>query len=104
VLFRSLSDDRHLYAIDRTSGAIRWRYLQKGNSGESSPVVCRDKVISCSRTGIVSILDAANGTLLWEYDTGEQITTSPAVIQNHFYILTAKGTLFCFGYPSPNPE
>jgi outer membrane protein assembly factor BamB len=92
-----LSDDRHLYAIDRTSGAIRWRYLQKGNSGESSPVVCRDKVISCSRSGIVSILDAADGALLWEYDTGEQITASPAVIQDHFYILTAKGALFCFG-------
>jgi outer membrane protein assembly factor BamB len=92
-----LSDDRHLYAIDRKTGDIRWKYLQKGNSGESSPVVCDDKVISCSRSGIVSILDAADGTLLWEYDTGEQITACPAVIKEYFYILTTKGTLFCFG-------
>jgi outer membrane protein assembly factor BamB len=92
-----LSDDRYLYAIDRTTGAIRWKYLQKGHSGESSPVVCRDRVLSCSRSGAVSLLDAANGELLWEYDTGEQITASPAVIRGHFYILTAKGTLFCFG-------
>ena len=92
-----LSDDRHLYAISRKDGSVSWKYLQKGNSGESSPVVCNDKVISCSKSGIVSILDARSGELLWEYDTGEQITASPAVIKGRFYILTAKGTLFCFG-------
>jgi len=76
---------------------VSWKYLQKGNSGESSPVVCNDKVISCSKSGIVSILDARSGELLWEYDTGEQITACPAVIKGRFYVLTAKGTLFCFG-------
>jgi outer membrane protein assembly factor BamB len=92
-----LSDDRHLYAIDRATGATRWKYLQKGASGESSPVVCGDRVISCSRSGIVSILDAAGGELLWEYDTGEPVTACPAVIEGYFFILTTKGTLFCFG-------
>ena len=47
-----ISDDRNLYAINRKDGSIRWKYLQKGNSGESSPVVCGDKVISCSKSGI----------------------------------------------------
>ncbi|GHU88687.1 hypothetical protein FACS1894155_04040 [Bacteroidia bacterium] len=92
-----ISDDRHLYAIDRKTSEIRWKYLQKGNSGESSPLVCRDKIISCTKSGIVSILSADKGELLWEYDTGEQISSSPAVVKNRFYILTAKGTLFCFG-------
>jgi outer membrane protein assembly factor BamB len=92
-----LSDDRNLYAINRKDGSVQWKYLQKGDSGESSPVVCSDKVIACSKNGFVSLLDAATGELLWEYDTGEQITASPAVIKDAFYILTAKGTLFCFG-------
>lgn len=92
-----LSGDRNLYAIDRKTGAIRWKYLQKGASGESSPVVCPDKVISCSKNGVVSLLDASSGALMWEYDTGEQITACPAVVDRRFYILTAKGTLFCFG-------
>jgi outer membrane protein assembly factor BamB len=92
-----LSADRYLYAVDRSSGAVRWKYLQKGSSGESSPVVCGHKIISCSQSGVVSLLDAANGRLLWEYDTGEPITACPAVIKGYFYILTAKGTLFCFG-------
>ena len=92
-----LSDDRHLYAIGRRTGQTRWRYFQKGASGESSPLVCRDKVIVCTRTGIVSLLRAADGALLWEYDAGEAITASPAAIHGRFYILTAKGTLLCFG-------
>jgi outer membrane protein assembly factor BamB len=92
-----LSDDRCLYAVDRTDGTVRWKYMQKGSSGESSPVAAGDRVVSCTRDGIVSILDASDGRLLWEYDTGEQITASPAVIEGFFYILTGKGTLFRFG-------
>ncbi len=92
-----LSDDRNLYAIDRKDGSVNWKYMLKGNVGESSPVVCLDKVIVCTKTGIVSILNAGNGKPEWEYDTGEQIVGSPAVIKGYFLILTAKGTLLCFG-------
>ena len=92
-----LSNDRYLYSIDRIDGTIKWKYMLKGKVGESSPVVCFDKVIVCTKTGIVSILDTESGDLKWEYDTGEQIVGSPAVIKDHFFILTAKGTLFCFG-------
>lgn len=92
-----LSGDRHLHSISRKNGELNWKYLLKGNAGESSPTVCGDKVIVCTKTGIVSILDIASGELLWEYDTGEQITASPAIIKDHFMILTTKGTLFCFG-------
>jgi outer membrane protein assembly factor BamB len=91
-----LSDNRYLYAIDRQTAVVRWKYLQKGASGESSPVACGDKVLCCSKSGIVSILDADSGSLLWEYDTGEPVTACPAVTEGRFYVLTNKGTLFCF--------
>ena len=92
-----VSSDRYMYAINRADGAVNWKYLLKGNTGESSPVICHDRIIVCTKTGIISILDAKTGSLLWEYDTGEQIKASPAIIQGHFYILTERGTLFCFG-------
>ena len=92
-----ISDDRNIYAINRKDGSIAWTYLLKGETGESSPVICNNKLLVCTKTGIVSIHDAKNGNLLWEYDTGEQIIASPAVISGYFYILTFKGTLFCFG-------
>lgn len=91
------ADERYLYSMDRKNGTINWKYMLKGKAGESSPVVCADKIIVCTKSGIVSILEAGKGELVWEYDTGEQIVGSPAVIKDHFMILTAKGTLFCFG-------
>jgi outer membrane protein assembly factor BamB len=92
-----VSDDRYLYAINRHNGSIVWKYLLKGDTGESSPVICHNKLLVCTKTGIVSIHDTKTGNLLWEYDTGEQIIASPAVINGYFFILTFKGTLFCFG-------
>jgi outer membrane protein assembly factor BamB len=92
-----VSDNRHIYAMNRKDGSMVWKYLLKGDTGESSPVICNDKLLVCTKTGIVSIHDAKTGKLLWEYDTGEQIIASPAVINGYFYILTFKGTLFCFG-------
>jgi outer membrane protein assembly factor BamB len=95
--FYFFSGDRNLHAISRINGKLKWKYMLKGNVGESSPVVCNNKIIVCTKTGIVSILDTETGGLLWEYDAGEQIVGSPAIIKDHFMILTAKGTLLCFG-------
>lgn len=92
-----ISGERTLRAMSRKNGKEIWNYLLKGNAGESSPVIANDKVILCTKTGIVSIINAETGTLEWEYDTGEQIIGSPAVINKHFFILTSKGTLLCFG-------
>ncbi|MDR2466259.1 MAG: PQQ-binding-like beta-propeller repeat protein [Prevotellaceae bacterium] len=92
-----LSNDRYLRAIRRADGSLAWKYLTKGNTTESSPLVCRDRVIACTAAGIVTILDADTGEALWEFDAGERITASPAVVGDRFYILGSKGTLFCFG-------
>jgi len=92
-----LSDNRHLYAINRNNGTVVWSYLLRGDTGESSPVVANDRVLVYTRDGIVTILDARNGRSIWTYDIGEQIFASPAVINGHFYVLTFRGNLFAFG-------
>jgi len=94
-----VSDDRYIYAFNRKDGSMAWKYLLKGNTGESSPVICKDKLLVCTKTGIISLHNAKNGNLLWEYDTGEQIIASPAVIKGGFYVLTEKGNLFWFTIP-----
>ena len=97
-----LAEGRYLLSIDNTDGDIKWRQMLRGEVGESSPQVCNDRVIVCTKTGVVSIHDAATGKKLWEYETGEQIISSPAVIDSRFYILTARGTLLCFGEKQAN--
>lgn len=92
-----LTESRYLCCVNRADGSLKWRKMLKGETGESSPLVCNNKVLACTKTGIVSIHDAATGERLWEYETGEQIISSPAVTPDGFYVLTARGTLFCFG-------
>ena len=93
----SLVDGRNLGCIERGSGKTKWKTRLKGEAGESSPVVCYNKVLCCTKSGIVSIMETTAGKVVWEYDTGEAINASPAVVAGRFYVLTAKGTLFCFG-------
>ena len=97
-----LTEGRYLTCINIAKGNVRWKQMLRGETGESSPQVCNDRVIVCTKTGVVSIHDAATGKKLWEYETGEQIISSPAVVDSRFYILTARGTLLCFGEKPAN--
>ncbi|MBO7584429.1 MAG: PQQ-binding-like beta-propeller repeat protein [Bacteroidales bacterium] len=91
------SAGRSLTCVSRKDASVRWETMLKGPTGESSPLECRNGILVCTKSGIVSILDKATGEVRWEYDTGEDILTCPAVCDGRFYILTAKGTLLCFG-------
>ena len=91
------SAGRSLTCVSRKDASVRWETMLKGPTGESSPRECRNGILVCTKSGIVSILDKATGEVRWEYDTGEDILTCPAVCDGRFYILTAKGTLLCFG-------
>ena len=88
--------ERSLACLSRKDNAEQWVTLLKGPVGESSPLETGNGILVCTKRGIVSILDAGTGDVTWEYDTGEDILASPAVLPGRFYILTARGTLFCF--------
>lgn len=92
-----ITGSRTVLCLRRSDGRLLWDRLLKGGTGESSPLVCRDKLVACTKTGIVSILDKHTGEVLWEYDAGEDIISSPAVAGGRLLVLTAKGTLLCFG-------
>ena len=88
--------ERSLACLSRKDHSEKWVTLLKGTVGDSSPVETGNGILLCTRSGIVSILDAETGDVKWEYDTGEDILACPAVLPGRFYILTARGTLFCF--------
>ncbi len=91
-----LSDERYIKCLDRKTGQQRWKKMLRGETGESSPLVCSDRVLVCTKDGHISILACADGKELWHYEAGEQIISSPAVVGGRFYVLTARGTLLCF--------
>lgn len=91
-----LSGDRYLARIDKKDGAVKYKKMLRGQTGECSPIVARDKVLVCTKDGHVSIFNADDGAEIWHYEVGEQIIASPAVIDDRFFILTSRGTLLCF--------
>ena len=92
-----LSGDRYVSCIERSSGNVRWKKMLRGIVGECSPLVARDKVLVCTKDGHVSIFSSKDGSELWHFEAGEPIVASPAIVDGRFYVLTTRGTLFCFG-------
>jgi outer membrane protein assembly factor BamB len=76
------SEDRSLYAVDRASGALRWR-RETGAAVVSSPALVttggRMVVIAGSDDGAAYGLDARSGEVLWTHDTGAPVE-APVVI------------------------
>lgn len=92
-----LSSSRQLICINRKDGSEKWHVSLKGDVGECTPVLVENKLLVCTKTGVVTIHDAIDGHQLWEYETGEQIISQPLVGESRFYVQTAQGTLLCFG-------
>ncbi|MBR6369829.1 MAG: PQQ-binding-like beta-propeller repeat protein [Bacteroidaceae bacterium] len=92
-----LANERYIQCLDRKDGTLIWQQTLKSESGESSPLICHDRVIVSTKSGIITIYDAGTGQRLWEYETGEQIISTPAPLSDRFMIMTARGTLLCFG-------
>ncbi len=91
-----LTGNRQLKCIERKNGKVRWTKLLRGDTGDSAPLICRDRILLCTKDGHVSIFSSESGKELWHYEVGEQIIASPAVINGFFYIQTSRGKLLKF--------
>ena len=47
--------------------------------------------------GYVYILSLADGKKIWSFNAGTPVSSSPAVVNGRFYILTEDGRLMAFG-------
>lgn len=104
------SGDRHIYALDAATGALRWSFAT-GDVVHASPAVADGVVYIGSWDRNLYALDAATGHERWRYTTGNDTTiynqigiaSSAAVVDGlvfvggrdgHFHVVDAKtGTL-----------
>ena len=92
-----LTTDRRLLCLDRSSGSQRWQAPLGGDAGECTPLLVGNRLLVCTKSGIVTIHDVLTGEQRWQYETGEQIIAQPVVVGDRFFVQTARGTLLCFG-------
>jgi outer membrane protein assembly factor BamB len=64
---------------------------------DSSPAVAGGRAYVGSSDGRLYVLDAANGSKLWEFNTGAAITASPAIAEGRVVVASTDGVLYCFG-------
>jgi outer membrane protein assembly factor BamB len=100
------SGDHHVYAVDASSGALRWKF-ETGNVVHASPAVADGVVYIGSWDRNLYALNAATGALIWKFQTGDDteiynqvgIASSAAVAagtvffgcrDGHFYAVDAK--------------
>ncbi len=77
-----------VYAINSSSGAIRWVYPRQGDLQPivGGAVVSQGTVYVGSSDGKLYAFDAATGDWKWEYQTGDKIWSTPVVSDDTVYI------------------
>lgn len=82
------SEDKHVYALDATTGELRWRY-KTGDWVRESVTVADGFVFAGSYDGKLYALDAATGNRRWTFDGGS--FRSPAVADGVVYVSGKNG-------------
>lgn len=83
------SHDGNTYAVDASNGAVRWTSLTGPTATAPLVDAAAGRVYVASTTGLLTALDSTTGGLLWQFQAGAPILTSPA--------LTADGATVIFG-------
>ncbi len=77
-----------IYALNITTGAVRWVYPREGGLGPivGGAAASQGRVYFASTDGRVYALDAATGDFAWEFETGDKIWSTPAIDGDTIYI------------------
>lgn|GEM_PF-2923867 len=92
---RDFFPDANLWAVNATSGHLRWGAVM-GPVERSSPVVVDDTVYVGSTDGRVYAVWATNGSSRWDSPAGDTVVSSPAVSAGTLYVGGGDGRLYAF--------
>lgn len=97
------SQGKSIYALDPTSGEVKWKVPTRSRV-DSSPVIAGSQVVAATERGVLYVLDAASGAIDWQFDAGGGFTASPVVVDGKIIIGNTDGTLYCFGAQKQTKE
>ncbi|MBD5654691.1 MAG: PQQ-binding-like beta-propeller repeat protein, partial [Candidatus Eremiobacteraeota bacterium] len=88
-------------AVNATTGALLWHYSDPAKQEVlSSPAIAGppgEQIVTFGdATGLFTVLRLADGKVLYNYQTGNYITSSPAIVNGHILIASTDGFLYDF--------
>ncbi len=93
-------------ALNAVTGTLLWQYSDPGDDINSSAAIVGPQngrvVVFGGLNGIVHVLSLFTGKLLYSYQTGNQITGSPADVDGNLLITSQDGFLYDFGLGGGN--
>ena len=72
------SDDKYVYALNATTGALRWKFKTVAAVGSSSPTIGTDGIVYIGSGNTLYAINT-NGTKKWSLVVGGTISSSPAI-------------------------
>ena len=89
------SDNGYVYSLSN-NGELNWKYFIGQILNVSSPLVDNSKIVYvASSAGVVYAI--SDGSLVWSYQTGAQIRSSPTIgVNGALYIASDDGFLYSF--------
>ena len=82
-----------VHALDMRTGEVIWRHDTPNGKMASSPAVWGDELVVHGMDGHVWVLRRSDGRLLWNYDVGSPVESSPVVVHGVDVFGTWDGTI-----------
>jgi len=89
------NEDEHLYALNKDTGALHWKFQGLGIF-ESGPLIVGDTVLATTANGYFHALNLETGKELWSLDLGSSLLAAPAVASQALYLGDSDGILHAF--------
>jgi len=83
----------YLHCLTADKGELVWRYKAHGPIWGTAPVV-DDRVVFGDKAGWVTVVSAVDGKLISEIKIGDNINSTPAVLDGQIYIGAFNGKLY----------
>ncbi|MCC5834747.1 MAG: PQQ-binding-like beta-propeller repeat protein [Opitutales bacterium] len=80
------SDSTSLHAINAETGAELWTEADLGSSSLTAPIVVGNTVYVGSDDGYLDAFDAEDGSLLWSFEAGAAVHSTPAFSDGVIYV------------------
>lgn len=89
------SMDSSLYAIELSTGKLRWRYATSGPVQESSPSIQDGVVYVGDLNGVLHAVNANTGKGLWTFEAEAEIRSSPNYKSGRIFLGSYDQYLYC---------